>query len=36
MEIKGIKSEEVKLDYVLMKKYECFHYLTDWTFKNIY
>lgn len=29
MEIKCIKSEEAKLDYVLMKKnYEYFHYLT--------
>lgn len=28
MEIKCIKSEEVKLDYGLMKNYEYFHYLS--------
>lgn len=36
MEIKCIKSEEVKLDYVLIENYEYFHYLTYWTFKNTY
>lgn len=36
MEIKCIKSEEVKLDCILMENYKYFNYLTYWTFKNIY